>query len=189
MEKIYLRIWKLAKQYYKKGRPMDIKHISWMMKEADRICKKEHINNSILIPLVILHDIGYGVSDKIYFDKTKKEAHMKAGAKLAKKILKVVKYKQEKINEICKLIRIHDYWIYEKYYLYKKNKILWIFNDLDFIWLVHPEGFRQVRKILGKSKDDMVSYIQKDIRHKKLGFSCKQTKKLYQEYLNHLVKR
>lgn len=31
MKKIYSKIWMLAKQYYQKGRPMDIDHINWMM--------------------------------------------------------------------------------------------------------------------------------------------------------------
>jgi hypothetical protein len=186
MEEVYLKIWKLAKPYYKKGRPMDIKHISWMMKETENICNTEKLDETILMPLVILHDVGYGISDKVYFDKNKKEAHMGAGSKLAKKILEELNYPIEKIKTICRLIKIHDYWIYKKYTLYKRNKILWTFNDLDFIWLVHPEGFKEVRKILGKSKEDMIKYVKKDIRHKKLGFSCKYTKYLYEKYLSNL---
>jgi hypothetical protein len=34
MKQIYREIWELAKPYYEKGRPMDIDHIRWMMKDA-----------------------------------------------------------------------------------------------------------------------------------------------------------
>lgn len=41
MEEEYLKIWELAKSYYKKGRSYDIPHIEWMMKEADRLADEE----------------------------------------------------------------------------------------------------------------------------------------------------
>jgi hypothetical protein len=34
MKEPYQQIWKLAQPYYKQDRPMDIEHITWMMKEA-----------------------------------------------------------------------------------------------------------------------------------------------------------
>jgi len=186
MKKIYSKIWKLAKPYYKRGRPMDIAHISWMMNEADKICQLEKVDDSILLPLVILHDVGYGISEKVYFQKNKKELHMKEGAKLAKEILEKVRYSPEKIQIICNLIRVHDYWIYKRYSVYKKNKLLWIFNDLDFIWLVSSRGFKIMIKLLNKNKKEMLSYILADIRHKRIGFACKSTKKLYENYLRRL---
>jgi hypothetical protein len=186
MEKTYKNIWKLAKPYYKKGRPMDIAHISWMMLEIEKVCKLEKLDDTIVIPLVILHDVGYGISEQTYFEKNKKEAHMVAGAKLAKSILKKVYYPPKKIKAICKLIKIHDYWIYKNYSIYKRNKLLWIFNDLDFIWLVSPKGFEIVRKVISKNKKEMIDYIKLDPRHKKLGFSCKSTRLLYNFYMHRL---
>ena len=56
MKEIYQKIWKLAKPYYEKGRPMDVDHIEWMMKDALIVCEKEKLNDEILLPLVIFLD-------------------------------------------------------------------------------------------------------------------------------------
>ena len=53
MKLIYQQLWELAKQYYEKGRPMDLDHVEWMMKDALFVCEKENIDDSIFLPLVI----------------------------------------------------------------------------------------------------------------------------------------
>ena len=90
MKSKYKQLWKLAKPFYLRGRPCDIKHVTWMMKQADFLCKKAEIDKSILMPLVILHDIGYSVAEQTYYEKEKKKAHMIEGAKLAKQILQKI---------------------------------------------------------------------------------------------------
>ena len=47
---IYLRIWKLAKPYYLKGRAYDVKHIEWMMAEANNLAKAESLDKKLLLP-------------------------------------------------------------------------------------------------------------------------------------------
>jgi putative nucleotidyltransferase with HDIG domain len=187
MEKRYLQIWELAKPYYKKGRPMDIAHINWMTKNAEKVVEKENLDSSILIPLVILHDVGYAVSKKAYFEKDKKTQHMKEGAKISREILEKLNYDKKKIKVICGLIKIHDNWIFGDYKIYKKNKILWVFNDLDFIWLLTKKGFSEVRKVLNLNKKQMLEYIKKDKRHQKLGFATKTTEKLYKDLLKKII--
>jgi len=49
MKNIYSKIWKLAKPYYEKGRPMDIDHIEWMMKDALLVSEKENLDDSLII--------------------------------------------------------------------------------------------------------------------------------------------
>jgi hypothetical protein len=186
MKKSYDKIWKLAKPYYEKGRPMDMEHIKWMMLEAEKVCKKERIDDSILMPLVILHDVGYGISEDVYYNKKIKKLHMVDGKMIAINILQKINYPKDKIKKIAELIEIHDYWIYGKYEFYKKNKILWIFNDFDFLWLACPKGFKIMGEILGLDENDMKEYIIKDIRHKKLGFATKTTEEMYKKFMKKL---
>jgi len=61
MEEQYLKVWELAKPFYEKGRSYDIPHIAWMMKEAETIAESEMLDKRILLPIVILHDVGYSV--------------------------------------------------------------------------------------------------------------------------------
>ncbi len=183
IKKIYLKIWKLAKPYYEKGRPMDIDHIKWMIQDALIVCQKEKIDDSLLLPLVILHDVGYGVGEKVYFNKDLKHKHMKIGAKIAKKILKKVKYPKEKIKKIVYYISVHDNWIFGDNEIYKKDIILGTFTDLDYIWMATPKGFPIFMKILNKNSKEMLEYLWTNEKLKNRSFVTKTTKKIYNNYV------
>ena len=43
---LFEQIWAKAKPHYLEGRPMDIVHIEWMMKEVETICKMEVIHST-----------------------------------------------------------------------------------------------------------------------------------------------
>jgi putative nucleotidyltransferase with HDIG domain len=124
MKKIYQRLWALAKPYYKKGRPFDMLHIQILLKNAETVCHKEKIDASLLIPLVILHDIGYGTTQPVFFEKNLKKQHMIAGAKLANTILRKINYPKDKIKKIVHWISIHDNWIFGQTTIYKRDKVL-----------------------------------------------------------------
>lgn len=61
MEDIYLKLWDLAKPYYLNGRSYDIAHVEWMMREAEIISDIESLDRRLLLPIVILHDVGYSI--------------------------------------------------------------------------------------------------------------------------------
>jgi HD superfamily phosphodiesterase len=198
MKLVYSKIWNLAKPLYKKGRPMDVEHISWMIKEAEKIVRKEKLDESLLLPLVILHDIGYSAGEAVYFDKAKKGIHMEEGAKISKTILAKIGYPREKIKEIVYLVSVHDNWIYGDLKIYKKNKILGAFKDLDFLWMLTPKIFKRMcNKII---KEGHI-YLNKDIKNPKdllkelvreadkNGFATKSAEKLYKKYLNELKRK
>ncbi len=181
MKEIYEKIWKLALPYYEKGRPMDIDHIEWMMKDAMLVCKKEALDDSLLLPLVILHDVGYAncKKDNPYkLDMRKK--HMMEGAKIAEKILIEVNYPKEKSVKIAHYISIHDNWAFGDYKIYEKEKLLGVFRDLDFIWVVTQKGFPAMQKVLSKNKKEMLKYsIEQGART----YHTKTAKKLFEKYL------
>lgn len=189
MKQIYKQIWKLAKPYYKKGRPMDIDHIEWMIKNAILICKKEGLDDTLLIPLVILHDVGYSrikdIKNANYYKLDLRKKHMKMGKKITIDILKKVSYPHEKINKIAYYVSIHDNWAYGEVNLYNNDKILGTFKDLDYIWVFTLKGFSVIKKMLGKTNKEMLEYLKAEpspIGGKK-PFSNQVTKKLHDKYL------
>lgn len=184
MKEIYEKIWELAKPYYERGRPMDIDHIEWMMQDALLVCEKEGTDDTLLLPLVILHDVGYAEVPKD--DPTKLEmrkAHMKAGAKIAKEILEKAKYPSGKAEKIEYYVSAHDNWAFGDDE-YKRDKLLGAFKDLDFIWMATPKGFPAMMKVLGKNKKEMIKYVESRPEEENFEFSCQTTKELFERYLN-----
>ena len=184
MKEIYQKIWKLAKPYYEKGRPMDVDHIEWMMKDALVVCEKEKLDDEIFLPLVILHDVGYAEAPKD--DPTKLEmrkAHMEAGAKIAKRILESVDYPADKAERIVYYVSVHDNWAFGDDE-YKSDKLLGAFKDLDFIWMATPKGFPAMMKVLGKNKQEMIEYVESRPEDEDFEFSCTTTKELFANYLS-----
>lgn len=192
MDKIYQDIWKLAKPYYLKGRPMDVDHIAWMMKEVIRLCELDNLDISLLLPLAILHDVGYSalVDPKTanYYDVNTRKFHMEAGKDIAEEILNNVNYPEDKSKKICHYVSIHDNWAFGEVDIYMKDKILGVFKDLDYLWIFYPKGFEAIRKVLKKNTKEMIEHLKAEaspIGGKK-PFSTENTKKLHDEYLKEI---
>lgn len=185
MKEIYKKMWELAKPHYQKGRPMDIDHIEWMMKDALFVCKKEKIDDSLLIPLVILHDVGYSKVPKGNpFRLDLKTSHMKAGAKIAKEILQKLNYPADKTEKIIYYVSAHDNWIFGEDNLFKEDIILGVFNDLDYMWMATPKGFPALMKILKKNHFEMLEYLEKNEKVQRRPFCTTTTKELYDNYMD-----
>jgi len=189
MQDIYLQIWQLSKPYYQKGRPMDIKHIEWFMQKVDEVCEQESLDKTLLMPLAILHDIGYAtladIAETNYYDKDIRKAHMEAGAKLAGKILESVNYPKNKSKQIIKYISVHDDWAFGKIDVYLNDRILGTFKDLDYLWIYTQEGCRAIQKVLKKNNAEMLKHLEQEVSpiYGKKPFSTPFTKKLREKYL------
>tara|TARA_Y100000310_G_C20309885_1_gene635736 strand:+ start:105 stop:695 length:591 start_codon:yes stop_codon:yes gene_type:complete len=184
MNQIYEEIWKLAKPFYEKGRLMDIDHIEWMMQDAFLVCQKENLDDSLLLPLVILHDVGYAEVPKDNpFKLNLRKAHMEAGAKIAIRILEELNYPKDKIKKIEYYISVHDNWALGDNSVYEDDLILAVFTDLDYMWMATPKGFPALMKILDKNKQEMLEYLETNDKPKLRPFSTKTTKNLYERYL------
>jgi len=185
MKSIYTRLWAKARPFYDKGRPMDIEHIEWMMEEADRLCETEGLEERILLPLVILHDAGYArVPKDNPFNLDVRRAHMKEGAKIAREILNEIGYDIGRTETIIYFISVHDNWALDDVEVYRKNKLLWIFTDLDFIWMATHKGFDAVRNILRLESGEMIRYLESTEKPAKpIGFACEATEKVFKSYL------
>lgn len=184
MKEIYKKLWNLAKPYYEKGRPMDINHIEWMTGDAFAVCKIENLDESILLPLVILHDVGYSeIPPSNPFNLDMRKEHMKKGAEIARYILEELGYDAEKTEKISHLISIHDNWALGDDQSYKDNIVLGTFNDLDFMWMATPKGFPALLKIRNVSSKEMMHYLETNDKLTKRPFFTKTTKEIFERYL------
>ncbi|MDD5567031.1 MAG: hypothetical protein PHH01_02440 [Patescibacteria group bacterium] len=181
IDEIYKKIWEMAKPYYEKGRPMDIEHVDWLIKEAMIVCEKEDIDISLLMPLVILHDVGYAkVPQENPFKLNIRQLHMDEGAKIAKQILDEVDYPEDKKTKVVSYVSVHDNWALGDDHIYHEDKILGVFNDLEYSWMATEKGFPALMKILNKSHSEMLEHLETNEKIKRRPFSTDTTKKLYE---------
>ena len=73
--------------------------LNWVLKLSDGY---KRIDKEVLIIATIFHDVGYCLSENKQFD------HGKQSAKICAEYLKKKKYTNERINEICNIIREHS---------------------------------------------------------------------------------
>jgi putative nucleotidyltransferase with HDIG domain len=184
MKQTFQELWQQARPYYKKGRPMDIDHIEWMMPAALYVAEQEGLDEELLIPLVLLHDVGYANTPKGNpFNHDIKRIHMAEGAKIAAKLLSKTELSKEKREKLVYYVSIHDNWIFGDDEIYKNDPIMGNFTDLDYIWMATIKGFPAMQKILELNPDQMYLYLMSNEKPLKRPFSSKTTKGLYERYL------
>ncbi|MCX6731106.1 MAG: HD domain-containing protein [Candidatus Roizmanbacteria bacterium] len=189
MNSLYQKIWSEAKPYYLTSRPMDVKHIEWFIEMVETICQIEKLDESLLMPLAILHDVGYATltnpKTANYYDKDIRRAHMKAGAEIAEKILKQVKYPDDKSKKIIEYIGIHDNWAFGEVDMYLQDNILGTFKDFDYLWIYTKIGFDAIKIVLKKNDLQMLQHLKDEVSpiHGKKPFSSNYTKELRESYL------
>ncbi len=149
MKTEFKEIWRSAIPYLRKCRPGDLIHTVVAMRHLEEIIQVEGkgIDDDILIPTIILHDIGWKECPeelvKNFFTNvkdadTKKELriqHMKAGARLSREVLEKLNWDPAKIGLIADIIAKHD--IRDKM-TSPTEKIVF---DADFSWRYSSEGF------------------------------------------------
>ncbi len=155
MKIIYRKILEKAIPYYEKGRKGDVEHVKWLFNTIPKFVD-ETINIEVLIPVVLLHDVGYSKVPKGSnpFDLKIRKLHSEEGAKIAEKILEELKYPKEKISEIKRLILKHDNWAFGD--SFADEHLLLLFQNFDFMWMASKKGFEMCRG----SKDAKEFYKQ-----------------------------
>jgi CRISPR/Cas system-associated endonuclease Cas3-HD len=139
---VYQMIYQLAKPYLN-TRCNDV-HTEISVRFAYRLLRAEGGQESIVIPAIILHDVGWkkvpeALQLKAFGPKATSpeinRTHEKEGVRIAKKILTKVNYDKEKIAEILEIIEGHDS---------RKKSISLndrIFKDADKFWRFTQIGF------------------------------------------------
>ena len=142
MKSIFKEIWRRA-QPYLNTRKNDV-HTQISIRFAYQLLQAEGGNENIVIPAVILHDVGW--------KKIPSELHRKAfgpkatspeinrmheieGVKIARDILVSLKYGRKKIEQIAEIIDGHDS---RKESISLDDRIV---KDADKLWRYSKEGF------------------------------------------------
>jgi HD superfamily phosphodiesterase len=145
MKDIFKRIWELALPYQDKRD--DSGHAETSTKYARELVTLEKGDEDVIIPAIMLHDVGWSQLVKerrmLIFDKDsskeiKREVqleHQKEGVNIAGVILRKVDYPEELIKEILEIISEHD----TREGFISQNEGL--VRDADKLWRTSKEGF------------------------------------------------
>ena len=115
MEEIYKKIWELAESLLNTRHNQQHTEIAY--RAALRLLESEEGDEAIVIPAIILHDIGWikvpeGLQLTAFGPKAKNKelnrVHEVEGVKLAREILEKVNYDPQKMDEILAIIDGHD---------------------------------------------------------------------------------
>lgn len=143
MKAIFKKIYQLAEPYLN-TRYNDI-HTEISIKFAYKLLEKEGGNEDIVIPAIILHDVGWknvpqNLQLRAFGPKAKypkiNRIHEIEGVKIAKDILEKVHYDAQRIEEILKIVDGHDS---RKKAISLNDKIV---KDADRLWRNSKEGFQ-----------------------------------------------
>jgi len=144
MKDIYEKIWALAYEYQDKRN--DGGHAEVALNFAQRLIVMEDGNEDVVIPAIILHDIGWSqLTEKdrlLIFDKNAAKEdrqrvvmlHQENSVDLARSILNKVSYPPEMIEEILEIISQHD----SREGFISNNEGL--VRDADKLWRVSKGG-------------------------------------------------
>jgi hypothetical protein len=145
MKEIFNKIWELALPYQDKRE--DAGHAETSLKYALELVDLEKGSEDVVIPAIILHDVGWSqLPEKRrmkVFDPGAREAerrevvyeHQIEGVKLANKILREVNYPPGLTDEILDIISQHDT---RKGFISKNEGIV---RDADKLWRTSKKGF------------------------------------------------
>ena len=162
MKPIFEEIWRLAKPYLD-TRKNDV-HTELSIRYAYRLMEIEGGDENIVIPAVILHDVGW--------KKVPPELHLKAfgpkatspelnrkheieGVKIARHILTNLNYDTEKIDLIAEIIDGHDS---RKESISLDDRIV---KDADKLWRCSREGFNIDNERFEESYADGLNRLRK----------------------------
>ena len=152
MKEIFNRIWELALPYQDKRE--DAGHAAVTLKFAQDLVELEKGDEDVIIPAIILHDVGWGQLDRdrrmLMFTHDIKdvkeeerhkilEEHQKESVKLAAEILRQVNYPDELTKEILEIISQHDT---RKGFISKNEGLV---RDADKLWRSSREGVMTAR--------------------------------------------
>lgn len=190
MDKAYILIWNEAKKYLNQGRWFDLSHTLVALDFVKRLNLLEKGDETITIPAIMLHDIGYSAFSKIKdlailttapwippFSKELKKAHLIEGARISEQILQKVKYDARKSEEIVEIVETHEN---EDDSRFKKNLNQAIVADADALTRVTDMGIRIITEEYGLKEEDVVANF---IKHLDRWFLTKSARNMADEEL------
>jgi HD superfamily phosphodiesterase len=190
MKDKFTEIWELALPYQDKRD--DAGHAEVSPRYARELATLEGGNPEVIIPAIILHDVGWSQLEKkrrmLVFDKdTCKEdrrqvqlEHQKESVRLADEILRDVNYPVDLIEEILEIVSQHD----TREGFISKNEGL--VRDADKLWRTSKEGFSAAearRKADNKPRDEeREKKMEEDIKKTGYFFSERARQTAFADY-------
>ena len=138
---IHQKIFENAKPFLRTRK--NLIHTQIALRYALKLLKSEKGNEGVVIPAIILHDVGWSVvPEHLHLtafgpnptNPKLGKVHEVEGAKIAKAILEKFNYPLEKTKEICRIIQGHDS---------RKRPLSWndrIVKDSDKLWRYSRKG-------------------------------------------------
>ena len=169
-------LWQTCKPYLENGRAIDLIHTRISTDLAWRLLREgAKGDEDIVIPAVMLHDIGYSqIDDKDVYKKTTfpdkansqydvhvKELHLTEGAKLAEKILKELNYPGHLIPLIAEIVRTHEDLQGNKPDQGDINRV--IVSDADKLHRYTSYNITSAMALHGKGKKDAFEFMYNNI--------------------------
>lgn len=160
---VYSNMLSAARPYLAQGRADDYAHTEFLLGICREILEQEGLDESIMIPAIIFHDIGWGLLDESiktnFHSAEARRAHMERGAELARTLLEELGYPKEKTARIAHLVSVHD------------NQSAGIGGTLhdadelalagiDFLWRASPVGFKKGMLERGEDASSHAAYVR-----------------------------
>ena len=167
MKEIFEKIWETALPY--QDQRDDDGHARITLKYAKELIKLEDGNEDIVIPAIILHDIGYSQIPRerrmLIFDKDAKkedreavrDEHQTESVILGGKILNELNYPADLIPEILEIISQHDT---RKGFISREEGLV---RDADKLWRFSPEGFKADANRSKSELEERCKRLEKDL--------------------------
>ena len=186
MKEIFEKIWETALPY--QDQRDDDGHARITLKYAKELVGLEDGNEDIVIPAIILHDVGYSQIPRerrmLIFDKDAKkedreavrDEHQAESVKLGEKILNDLNYPSELIPDILEIISQHDS---RKGFISREEGLV---RDADKLWRFSPEGFKVDAKRSKSELEERCKRLEKDLEDPDYIFS-ESTKQIAKQEL------
>jgi len=163
MEEIYQLIYELAKPFLN-IRKNDI-HIEISLNYAFSLLEKEDGDSDIVIPAVLLHDLGWWqVPEDLHlkafgpqFDRELRRLHEVEGVKMAREILEKFNYEVSKMEEILLIIDGHDSRLEA---ISQNDRIV---KDADKLFRFSPRGFKIDCERFGVDHNKYRTWLNKSV--------------------------
>jgi HD superfamily phosphodiesterase len=175
MKEIFQRIWDLAFKYQDKRD--DIGHARITLNYAKKLIELENGDEDIVIPSIILHDIGWSQmpaavievivtpGEFLQQEHIVRRAHEEEGVKLAARILTEVEYPQHKIDEILEIISEHDT---RNGFISKNDGLV---READKLWRFSKTGFEADVRRSARSRQKQCQKLTQELAEKDYLFS------------------
>jgi HD superfamily phosphodiesterase len=164
MKPIYQKIFERAQPFLRTRK--NLIHTKIALRYAIRLLKKVKGDEEVIVPTILLHDVGWkAVPEHLQLttfgpNRSNLQAsrlHEVEGAKMARKILEVLHYLPEKVNEICRIIQGHDS---RKSSISRSDRIV---KDADKLFRYSRKGVAIDLNRFHVHREDYLSYLERHI--------------------------